>query len=100
MALSTAQEDSDRPGSLQLSADHTAQSACYEEAKAQGAELARQLGMAQERCQSLGAECQARAAAAEAAQQRLRDALAAQTTSCQQWESQQAALQVLGPQHH
>ena len=84
---------------MQLSADHTAQSARYEEAKAQGAELARQLAAVQERCQALGAECQARTAALDTAQLRLRDALAAQTTSCQQWESQQAALQVLSYLH-
>ncbi|CAL5219289.1 g1094 [Coccomyxa viridis] len=77
----------------QLSADHTAQSARYEEARVQGADLARQLAAAQERCQALGAECQARTAALDAAQLRLRDALAAQTNSCQQWESQHAALQ-------
>ena len=85
--------------SLQLSADHNAQSARYEEAKAQAAELARHLSTAQERSQKLGVECQACSAALEATQQRLRDALAAQTTSCQQWESQQAALQVLRSLH-
>jgi len=50
--------------------------------------------MARERCEALSAECEARTSALEGTQQRLRDALAAQTTSCQQWESQQAALQV------
>ena len=101
MALSLPNQYSynDRTASLQLCASHTAQSARYEEAKAQAAELARQLATTQERSQALGAECQARAAALEAAQLRLRDALAAQTTSCQQWESQQAALQVLGQKH-
>ena len=79
---------------MQLSSDYSAQSAHYEEAKAQGAELVRQLAMARERCEALGAECEARAAALEGAQGRLRDALVEQSTSAQQWEAQQAALQV------
>lgn len=79
---------------MQLSSDYSAQSAHYEEAKAQGAELARQLAMARERCEALSAECEARAAALEGAQGRLRDALVEQSTSAQQWEARQAALQV------
>lgn len=79
---------------MQLSTDYSAQSARYDEAKSQAAELSRQVSMARERCEALSAECEARTSALEGTQQRLRDALAAQTTSCQQWESQQAALQV------
>lgn len=81
---------------MQLSADYTTQSASYEQAKSQAAELARQLSAAQQRCEALGAECDARTSALEGARARLQEALAAQTTSCQQWEAQQAALQV-GP---
>ena len=37
--------------------------------------------------------------APDVARETVQEALAAQTTSCQQWESQQAALQVLGQKH-
>ena len=78
----------------QLSADYTSQSASYEKAKSHEAELARQLAMAQERCEALRAECEARTAALEGAQMRLREALASQTASCQQWEAQLSSAQV------
>ena len=50
--------------------------------------------MAQERCEALRAECEARAAALEGVQMRLREALASQTASCQQWEAQLSSAQV------
>ena len=78
----------------QLSADYTSQSASYEKARSHEAELARQLAMAQERCEALRAECEARTAALEGAQMRLREALASQTASCQQWEAQLSSAQV------
>ena len=56
----------------QLSADYTSQSASYEKAKSHEAELAHQLATAQERCEALRAECEARTAALEGAQMRLR----------------------------
>ena len=79
---------------VQLSADYTSQSASLEKAKAREADLARQLATAQERCEALRAECEARAAALEGAQMRLREALASQTASCQQWEAQLSSSQV------
>lgn len=78
----------------QLSADYASQSASLEKARVHEADLARQLTMAQERCEALRAECEARTAALEGVQTRLREALASQTASCQQWEAQLSSAQV------
>ncbi len=82
---------------VQLSVDYTAQLARCEAVEAEAAALRREYAAVQDRSGALAAECDARAAALEAATQHLQEARSAQASSSAAWDSERGSLQVYPP---